>query len=100
MDPTLRPGLGSGRQVQAALGLRLGSRTNKPSQGLAIDWFLQEPIERPDLASGLIFCGADENQHRRTVEPITLTDLGGQRPAVGVRHLQIDQYRVEVRAGQ
>jgi|GEM_PF-4217988 len=81
-------------------GLRLCSRIDEPRQCLAIDWFLQEPIERPDLASGLIFCGADENQHRRSIASITLTNLGGQRPAIRVRHLQIDQYHVEVRAGQ
>ena len=75
-------------------------RTDEPRQGLTVDGFLQEPIERPHLTGGLVFCCADENQHRRGVEAIPLTDLGGQCSAIGVWHLQIDQNDVEVRAGQ
>ena len=63
LNPTLRPGLGRSRQVHAALEPRLCSRTNEPSQGLTINWLLQEAIEWPDLPCRLIFCRADENQH-------------------------------------
>ena len=95
-----RPGVPAGSANLDSTRLLLRSRTDEPSQGWAVDWFLQKSIERPDVASGLVFCGADENQHRRSVEAIPLTDLGGQSSAIGIRHLKINQHGIEVRLGQ
>ena len=80
--------------------LPLNARTNKPSQSLAIDWLLQAAIERPALASGLIFCCADKYQHRRRVGTIAPSNFCRKREAIHVRHLQINQHHIKVRAGQ
>jgi hypothetical protein len=96
LGPRRKPG----RHASATSSLRLHPRTNKPSQGWAVDWVLQESIERPDLASGLVLGRADENEHRRSVEALPLSHLFSQRPAIGIWHLQINQHGVELRAGQ
>ena len=81
-------------------GLRLSSRTDDPAQRCSIDRLLQEAVEWPSVPDGLVFCSADQNKQRRCVAPATLTDLRGQRQAIRVGHLQINQYRVEVFACQ
>jgi hypothetical protein len=53
-------------------------RSDEPGQGQAIDGFLQEAIERPDLTSDLVFCGTYENQHRRGVDAVTPAQLSMQ----------------------
>ena len=78
----------------------LRSRTDQPSQYLAIDGLLKEAIERPDLTSGLVLCGADEDQHRCGVRPTPVADFGRQRQTIRVRHLQIDQHHIEALAGE